>query len=389
MKKRGFMKHLATAILSSSFLAALPAPSFAADYTVGFISSLNGPVASLGIPYRDGIDAAYHYQAQINGRNIKLIKLDDNSDTSAAALDARKLINQEKVDVLIATAGSPQSHAVAVVANEEKTPLIALAHAEVPGPEGAWTIITPQPPDLMAEAVIARMKQDGVKTVGYIGFSDNWGDQVYEALQKIGPKYGVSIVANERYARTDDSVTGQMLKILAKKPDGVMTGTSGTPAALPFLALKERGYKGRIYGMHSLLNEAFTKLAGDSIEGLICPAGPESVAEQLPADNPMRKMTDVFRSEFEKVTGKKTKNPFAAYSFDSWLLFVDAAKRVPKEIEPGTPQFRDALMKALTSTKDVVGTMGIYNFKPGERYGVDKRAAVLVEYKKGDWVVQH
>lgn len=388
MKKRAFIKLTGVTTASLGLLAVFPISAAAADYTVGFVTSLNGPIASLGIPYRDGIDAAYHYQNQIKGRNIKLIKLDDNSDTSQAALNTRKLINQDKVDLLIGTAGSPQSHAMAVVAQEEKVPFISLAHAEVPGPEGSWTIITPQPADLMAEAVIARMKADGVKTVGYIGFSDNWGDQVYDALKAISPKYDIEVTSNERYARQDDSVTGQILKILAKKPDGVMTGTSGTPAALPFLALKDRGYKGKLYGMHSLINPAFMKLAGDSIEGLICPAGPESVAEQLPEDNPMRQMTDVFRKAFEETTGQTTKNPFAAYSFDSWLLFLDAAERVPDDVEPGSPEFRTALHEALTTTKDVIGTMGVYNFSPEERYGVDGRAAVLVEYQNGDWIVQ-
>ena len=179
----------------------------------------------------------------------------------------------------------------------------------------------------MVDAVVERMKQDGVKTVGYIGFSDAWGDLVYDALMKAAPGAGIKVVSNERYARADPSVTGQVLKIVAMRPDAVMTGGSGTPGALPFLALAERGFKGGVYGQHGLINPDFVRVGGAAGAGRDVPTGPVIVAEQLPDDYPTKKIALDFRAAFQKVNGAPTTDAFSAYSFDGWLVFADAAAR--------------------------------------------------------------
>jgi len=369
-------------------LCALAAASaaLAEDLKVGFITSLSGPVSSLGIPYGKGIQAGLAYKGEVNGRKVRLIQLDDASDPSTAARNARKLIDEDKVDVIIGTAGSPGSLAIAAVARETKTPLISIANANLPGADGAWMVTLPQPAPLMVSAVVERMQKAGVKTVGYIGFSDAWGDLVYDALQKSAGPAGIKVVSNERYARADATVTGQVLKIVALRPDAVITGTSGTPGALPYLALAERGYKGQIYGMHALINPDFVRVGGPAVEGLVAPTGPVVVAEQLPAANPIRKVALDFRTAFQKANGAPPTDAFSAYSFDAWLLFADAAQRaMATKAEPGTPQFRVALRDAIVSTKELVGTHSVYNFKPDERYGSDDRSRVLVRLEKGQW----
>jgi branched-chain amino acid transport system substrate-binding protein len=222
-----------------------------------------------------------------------------------------------------------------------------------------------------------------VKTVGYIGFSDAWGDLVYDALTKSAPAAGIKVVSNERYARADASVTGQVLKIVALRPDAVITGTSGTPGALPYLALSERGYKGQIYGMHALINPDFVRVGGNAVEGLLAPTGPVIVAEQLPDSNPIRKVSMDFRTAYQKANGAAPTDAFSAYTFDAWLLFLDAAQRTKGE--PGTPEFRAALRDAIVSTKELVGTHSVYNFKPNDRYGSDERSRVVVKLEKGQW----
>jgi branched-chain amino acid transport system substrate-binding protein len=365
-------------------LSALGASNaLAADYKVGFITSLSGPVSSLGIPYQKGIKAAQAYQSELNGRKIQLIELDDGSDPTTAARDARKLIDEDKVDVIIGTAGSPGALAIAAVARESKTPLISIANAVLPGEAGAWMVTLPQPAPLMVSAVVERMKQSGVKTVGYIGFSDAWGDVVYDALQKSAAAAGIQVVSNERYARGDSSVTGQVLKIVALHPDAVLTGTSGTPGALPYLALAERGYKGQIYGNHGLINADFVRVGGESIEGLQVPSGPVLVADQLPDSNPIKKVSLAFRAAYQKANGTLPTDAFSAYTYDAYLLLADAAART--QGEPGTPAYRTALRDAIVSTRELVGTHGVYNFKPGDRYGSDKRAVVIIRSEKGQW----
>ena len=360
--------------------------SSAADITVGFVTSLSGPGASIGIPYEKGVLAGHAYAGKVGDVNIKLIRLDDASDPSAATRNARKLVEEEKVDVLMGTSGVPGTIAMAVVAAETKTPIISLTPSSPPpGPNGQWLISIPQPPPLMVAAVVERMKTANVKKAAYIGFSDSWGDLVYDATMKNVAGSAIEVVTNERYARADTSVTGQTLKIIAARPDAVITGGSGTPGALPYLALAERGYKGGLYGTHALINPDFVRVGGAAVEGVICPTGPVVVAEQLPDSNVTKKVSLAFRDAYQKVNNAPTTDAFSAYSFDGWLVLVDAAKRALAKAQPGTPEFRQAFKEAMVTTNEVVGTHGVYNFKPDSAFGVDERARVLVKLEQGKW----
>ncbi|MBV8824627.1 MAG: ABC transporter substrate-binding protein [Hyphomicrobiales bacterium] len=360
----------------------------AADLTVGFVTSLSGPSASIGIPYEKGVLAAEAYAGKVGDTNIKLIRLDDASDPSAAARNARKLVQEDHVDVLIGTAGTPGTVAMAVIAAETKTPIISLTPASAPqNPNGQWMISIPQPVPLMIAAVVERMKKDNVKRTAYIGFSDSWGDLVYNGVTKSAPAQGIEVVTNERYARADTSVAGQTLKIIAAHPDAVITGGSGTPGALPYLALAERGFKGGLYGTHALINPDFVRVGGAAVEGVIAPTGPVIVAEQLPDSNPTKKVSLAFRDVYQKANNAPTSDAFSAYSFDAWLVMLDTAKRAMAKAPPGTEEFRVAFKDAMETTKDVTGTHAVYNFKPGDFFGVDERARVLVQLQKGKWTL--
>ncbi|MDM0041780.1 ABC transporter substrate-binding protein [Variovorax sp. J22G21] len=383
------MKSLMQTLTRNAVAAALivggAAGSLAADLKVGLSVSLSGPNSSLGVPYAKGMQAALAYRPEINGRKIQLIVLDDGSDPTTAGRNARKLIEEDKVDVIMGTSGAPSAIAMAQVGRDAKTPMIGLTPISLDPAENPWVMTVAQPPQLMIDAVVDRMKRDGVKTVGYIGFTDAWGDLVYNALMKATPAAGIKVVSNERYARADASVTGQVLKIVALRPDAVMTGGAGTPGALPFLALAERGFRGGVYGQHGLINPDFVRVAGSSAQGALMPTGPVIVAEQLPADHPAKKIGMDFRAVFQRVNNAPTNDAFSAYSFDGWLVFADAASRAMKKAEPGTPEFRVALRDAIFSTSEVVGTHGVYSFKPGNLYGVDERARVIVKLDNGQW----
>ena len=361
----------------------LGAGVLAADLKVGVNVALSGPNASLGLPYSKGMKAAQTYMGEVGGHKVQLILLDDGSDPTTAGRNARKLVQEDKVDVLMGSSGVPSSIAIAQVAKETKTPMIGLSPIAIDAKDNPWVVTVAQPTQLMIDAVVERMKRNGVKTVGYIGFSDAWGDLVWEALNKAAPAAGIKVLANERYARADQSVTGQVLKIVALHPDAVMTGGAGTPGALPFLALSERGFKGGVYGQHGLINPDFIRVAGPAGQNALMPTGPVIVAEQLPNDYPTKKIALDFKAAFQKVNGTPSTDAFSAYSFDGWLVFADAAARAKGE--PGTPEFRASLRDAIASTKEVVGTHGVYNFKPGNLYGVDKRARVIVKLDNGQW----
>lgn len=359
----------------------------AADLKIGFVSSMSGPVSALGIPYARGIQAAAALQPEIAGRKVQLILLDDASDPTSAARNARKLVTEDQVDVLIGTSGVPGAMAMAAVARESRTPLISPTPVNLPADDGGWTVTVSQPFPLMVATVVERMKKSGVKTVAFIGFSDALGDLAYDALLKAAEPAGIKVVANERYARGDASVAGQVLKIVAARPDAVFTGTSGSPGALPYLALAERGYRGQLYGTHGLINADFVRVGGASVEGLMVPSGPVMVADQLAADNPVRKVALDFRGSYQKTHGAAPLDAFSAYTFDAWRVFADAVTRTLKtsQAEPGTPDFRAALKDAIAATKELPGTHGVFSFQPNKAYGLDQRSAVVIKLEKGQW----
>jgi branched-chain amino acid transport system substrate-binding protein len=382
-KEKGMKHSIAAALIAAS----LGIGTAHAEITVGFVTSQSGPGSSIGVLYDRGMKAAVEYASSIGEEKIKLIQLDDASDPSAATRNARKLIEENKVDLVIGTATAASTSAMVAVANELKVPFIAISPITVAANEAGdrWTIVMPQPPSLMVKVVVDRMKRDGIKQFAYIGFSDAWGDLVYNGAQKPAEADGLKILTNERYARTDTSVTGQVLKMMATKPDGVLLGGSATQGALPPLALAERGYKGPLYGTPALLNADFIRVGGKAVEGVQVSAGPVIVAEQLPDTHFSKKISMDFRAAYQKANGTATTDGFSAYSFDAWLVFLDAAKRAMAKAKPGTPEFRVALKNAIFSTKDLVGTHAIYNFKPADSYGVDERSLVLVRLVAGQW----
>jgi branched-chain amino acid transport system substrate-binding protein len=373
--------------LASLLAAAMAASAAQAEIKIGFVTSLSGNGASIGIPYGRGIAAAHEYKSDIDGEKLRLIQLDDASDPSAATRDARKLIEEEQVDVLIGTATAPSTIAMAGIANELKVPMIAVSPLSLQFGAGAeqWVVSVPQPAPLLVKVVAERMKRDGVKNVGYIGYSDAWGDLVYNGAKAVENEAGIKILTNERYARNDNSVTGQILKILATRPDAVLIGGSGTQGALPLLTLAERGFKGKTYGTVALVNPDFVRVGGKSAEGIQVSAGPVIVAEQLPDNHFAKKLAMDFRSVYQKANGIPTTDGFSAYSFDAWLIFTAAAARALKEAKPGTAEFRKALKDEVLSTKELVGVHAVYNFKPGQIYGVDDRSLVVVRLNGGAW----
>ena len=367
--------------------SALFAQAAHADITVGFVTSLSGPASSIGVLYGNGIKAAMEYRNEIGGEKIRLVQLDDGSDPSAATRDARKLVQEDKVDILIGTSTVASTVAMAGVAAELKVPFIAISPITVNAGENGerWAICVPPPPPLMIKVVTDRMKRDGIKTVGFIGFADAWGQLVFDGLKTASANGALNVTTDQRYLRTDTSVTGQALKLIATKPEAVMDGGSGTQGALPLLALAERGYKAKLYGNPALVNTDFIRVSGKSGEGIVLSTGPVVVAEQLPEDHYARKLSLQFRDAYQKANGMPTTDAFSAYAFDAWVIMSNAAQRAMVNAKPGTPEFHKALNDAIFSTKEFPGTEAVYNYTPASSYGADERALVLVRLENGAW----
>ena len=370
-----------------AFAAMLLASALAqADINVGVTVSATGPAASLGIPEKNTIALM---PKTIGGQKVNYIVLDDASDTTAAVNNTRKLISENKVDVILGSTTTPNSLAMIDVAAESQTPMISMAaSARIIEPMDAkkrWVFKTPQNDIMMSLAIAEHMAANGVKTVGFVGFSDAYGEGWFQEFTKAADLKKLKIVANERYARTDTSVTGQTLKLMSAKPDAVLVAGSGTPAALPQKSLKERGYTGKIYQTHGVANADFLRVGGKDVEGTLLPAGPVLVADQLPAGNPVKKSALAYVAAYEAANGKGTVSTFGAHAWDTGLLMAAAVPVALKKAQPGTPEFRAALRDALEQVKELPGAHGVFNMTPNDHLGLDQRARVMVKIENGAW----
>ena len=377
-------RHLAIlAVAAAAFSAAPPAQ---AQVRIGVTISTTGPAASLGVPQRNSIALL---PKDIGGQSVEYIVLDDGADSTRAVANTRKLIDESNVDAVVGSSTTPASLAMIDVASEKKVPMISLAASvrliEPMDAQRRWVFKTPQNDSLMADAIAEHMAKAGVKTVGFIGFNDAYGEGwLTEATRALEAK-GIKLVAVERFARADTSVTGQVLKLVAAKPDAVLIAGAGTPAALPQKALRERGYAGKYYQTHGVANMDFIRVGGKDVEGTILPSGPILVASQLPDSNPIKVQAGDYVRRYEAANGAGTVATFGAHAYDAAILLQAAIPVALKSAKPGTPEFRAALRDALEGTRGQVLTHGIADMSATDHNGFDKRARVMVTIQNGTW----
>jgi branched-chain amino acid transport system substrate-binding protein len=381
------MPRVRPALAALAALLASAAPARAAEVRVGVSIATTGPAASLGIPSRNAIALL---PREVGGAKVEWIVLDDATDSTTAVKNARKLTTESKVDVIVGSNTVPSSLAMTDVAAETGTPLISLAAGArlvepVEGPR-RWVFKTPQNDALMASALVDHMASRGVKTAAFIGFADAYGDGWWAAFSRAAEGKGIKVVANERYNRPDTSVTGQVLKIISAKPDAVLVGGAGTPAALPQKTLAERGYKGAVYQTHGAANADFLRVGGKDVEGAFLPVGPVVVAAQLPDDHPSKAPALEFVKRYEAAHGAGSANSFAAHAWDAGLLLAAALPVALKGgAQPGTPEFRKALRDALEGVKDLKATHGVFTMSASDHVGLDRRARVMAQVRGGRW----
>jgi branched-chain amino acid transport system substrate-binding protein len=353
-----------------------------AQIKFGAILSISGPGAAMGVGYKGAFDL---FPKEIAGQTVEYIVRDDATDANTGYTAAQKMISEDHIDAFIGPSLTATDAAVAPLANQAHVPMIAMAPYEYDPAKQPYTFNDAQPLSLMVSAIFTYMQAHGVKQIGYIGFSDGWGDQVLAATKRFAETDEIKILADERYARTDTSAEAQVLKLISVRPDAVMMGNSATPAALPVVELRHRGFKGTIYGNHGIVSPAFIKVGGTAVEGVIAVTSPVVVYDQLAADNPVRPVATAFMADYAQKFGPGSASPFAGYSYDAMLLLKNAVPAALKAGQPGTEAFREALRTALEATHGVVGVSGVYDMSPTNHNGQDARAAVLVEVKDGAW----
>lgn len=375
------------ALMGIAFVAGLgggAALAQQATVKIGISISVTGQGAALGIPEKNTLDLVTR---EIGGAKIEIIQLDDAGDPTAATTNARRLATEDKVDILIGSAVTPATIAVSGVAFESAIPHFALSPLPFQPGREKWTFVMPQPVPLMAKGLWENMKAKGVKTVGVIGFSDSWGDLWVKEFKASAEPMGLTMVADERYARADTSVAGQVLKLVASRPDAVLVGASGTAAALPVISLRERGYQGPIYQTHGAVTRDFIRIAGKAAEGVIFTSGPVVAAKGQDASSPTRAPGVAYTDAYEAKFGAGTVTQFGAHMYDVFEILKRTVPVALKTAKPGTQEFREALRLALESEKDLAASQAVYNWSATNHYGVDDRGRILISVKNGDWTV--
>ena len=376
-----------TLLVGTLVVGMLAASCAGADINVGVTLSATGPAASLGIPERNTFDML---PKNIGGEKVNWIVLDDASDTTKAVTNTRKLISEDKVDVIVGSTITPNSLAMVDIAAESETPMLSMAASarivDPANPKTKWVFKTPQNDALMADAIAVHMKANGVKTLGYIGFADAYGDGWLAEIKRSAQTAGIKVVAEEKYNRNDASVTGQVLKLVSANPDAVLIGAAGTPGATPQKELVARNYKGKIYQTHGVANPDFLRVVGKDGNGTFLPIGPMLVYEQLPDSNPIKKVSADYINAYEAQYGKGSRSTFGGHAYDTYLLLSQAVPEALKKGKPGTKEFRAALRDALEKA-NVVATHGVFVMGPQEHNGLDNRARVMIKIDNGQWAL--
>ncbi|HZR88642.1 MAG TPA: ABC transporter substrate-binding protein [Bradyrhizobium sp.] len=373
----------AAALATVLALSGSPASAQTSEITIGITITTTGPAAALGIPERNALDFV---PKEIGGVPLKVIVLDDGGDPTAATTNARRFVTESKADIIMGSSTTPPSGAVSDVANEAGVPHFGLAPFPITPKRAKWSVDMPQPVPIMGKVLYEHMKKHNVKTVGYIGYSDSYGDLWFNDLNKQGVPMGLTVVDEERFARPDTSVTGQVLKLVAANPDAILVGASGTAAALPQTELRDRGYKGLIYQTHGAASMDFIRIAGKAAEGVIMASGPVMSPETQPDSALTKKPGLALDTAYEAKYGPNSRSQFAGHSYDAFEVLKRIIPVALKTAKPGTPEFREAIRQALLTEREIPASQGVYNFTETDRYGLDDRSRIILTVKDGKYV---
>lgn len=370
---------------ASAAIALLVSGAALADITIGISLPLTGPASGLGIPMANQIKL---WPASIAGEKLKVIVLDDATDPTNGVKNAKRFVTDEKVDIIMGSAATPVAIPMAEVAASAETVQLAFSPAVLPPGKDGWTFRLPQSNAVMAHAMVSLMKKQGIKTVGFLGYTDAYGESWLKDFTAEAEKNGVKVIATERFARSDTSVTAQALKLTAANPDAMLIVASGSGAAMPHMAVVERGFKGKIFQTHAAASRDLMRIGGKSVEGAYVVSGPAVIAEQLPDSHPSKKVAIDFVQQYEKTYGAGSRNQFAGHAYDAELVLEKIVPMALKKAKPGTKEFRAALRDALEGMGRTVLSHGVMNWTKDDHWGYTNETGVMLKVVNGDWKVE-
>ena len=356
-----------------------------ADITIGVSLPLTGPASGLGIPVGNQIKL---WPAAIAGEKVKIIVLDDATDPTNGVKNAKRFVTDDKVDVILGSVATPVAIPMAAIAAEAETVQLALSPMQLPPGKDGWTFRLPQSTPVMAHAMVGLMKKQGIKTVGFLGYTDAYGESWLKDFTTEAEKNGIKVIATERFARSDTSVTAQALKLVAANPDAMLVVASGSGAAMPHMAVVERGFKGKIYQTHAAASRDLMRVGGKAVEGAFVVSGPAVIAEQLPDSHPSKPVAIQFVQQYEKAYGPGSRNQFAGHGYDALVVLEKAVPLALKAGKPGTKEFRAGLRTALETMGRTVVSHGVLNWTKDDHWGFTLETGVMLKVVNGDWKVE-
>ena len=375
---------LKTTVLAAATLLTLSGAALA-DITIGVSLPLTGPASGLGIPVNNQIKL---WPTSIAGEKLKVVVLDDATDPTNGVKNAKRFVTEDKADIIMGSVATPVAIPMAGVAAEANTPHLSFSPAVLPPGQDGWTFRMPQSNAVMSHAVVEHMKKQGVKTVGFLGYTDAYGESWLKDFTATADKAGIKIVATERFARSDTSVTAQALKLVAANPDAMLIVASGSGAAMPHKGVVERGYKGKIYQTHAAATRDLMRVGGKDVEGAFVVSGPAVIAEQLPDSHPSKKVSMEFVAQYEKAYGAGSRNQFAGHGYDAILVMEKIVPMALKKAKPGTPEFRAALREAMETMGRTVLAHGVLNWTKDDHWGYTNETGVMLKVVNADWKVE-
>ncbi|MEI7975690.1 MAG: ABC transporter substrate-binding protein [Betaproteobacteria bacterium] len=377
MKMKKTLLALAiTAVTSSAALA---------DIKIGVSLSLTGQGSGLGTPMQKQLQL---FPKTIGGEKVTLIILDDASDPGKGSANARRFVTEDKVDIIFGSCITPVAAAMTDIAAEAGTVQIAGSPVGVPVGKDKWLFRLPQSNNVMGHAVVEHMKKQGVKTVGFLGYTDAYGQQWLDAVGPDLEKAGIKLVGTERFARTDTSVTPQALKLTSANPDAILVVASGSGAAMPQMGLVERGYKGKVYQTHAAATPDLARIGGKAVEGTFVVSGPALLGDQLADNHPSKKLALDFVQKFEKEFGPNSRNQFAGHAYDFQVAMEKVVPLALKKAKAGTPEFRSAIRDTMETMGRTVFSHGVMNWTPTDHWGYTLETGVMTKVVDGKFKVE-
>src|SRR5512134_3895203 len=374
---------LSRILLALSALA-LSALAQAQPIRIGAFLAVTGPAAFLGDPEEKTLKL---YVEKLNkaggviGRKLELVVYDDAGDSDKARTFAKRLIDQDKVDVIIGGTTTGTTMAALPLAEQAGVPFISLAGAVViVEPVKKWVFKTPHTDRMACEKIFVDMRARGAAKAALISGSGGFDRSMRAECLKVANKHGVQIVADETYGAGDTDMTAQLAKIKATPGvQAVLNAGFGQGPAIVTKNYRQIGISAPLYQSHGVASKQYVSLAGDAAEGVRLPAAALLVAETLPANDPQKKVVTAYKSDYEG-RFKQEVSTFGGHAYDGLMLAVEAIKRAGSTDKA---KVRDAL----AATRGYVGTGGVVNMAAQEHMGLDLSAFRMLEVRKGDWTL--